>query len=84
MAKEKQISFRPDADTNVLIEKAKAQGINATTFINNQIRSAGQMDFDREVLTIISNLQTILEFAEESVKSEMRKELNRLCRILKS
>lgn len=84
MPKSKVITFRPDMDVDKIIEQAKEHGTNITTFINNKIRTSSSMDFDSRVLMKISRLQTILEFAEEPLKSQLREELNELCRILRS
>ena len=84
MPKSKVITFRPDMDVDKMIEQAKKQGTNVTTFINNKIRTGGSLDFDNRVLMKISNMQTILEYAEEPMKSQLREEMNELCRILRS
>jgi len=84
MSKNKVITFRPDMDVDKIIEQAKEHGTNITTFINNKIRTGSSMDFDSRVLIKISRLQTILEFAKEPLKSQLREELNELCRILRS
>lgn len=85
--KKKTISVRLDTEAAEIIEELAAQQTNISAYINSIIKSNARINpqlMDKSVLACISEMQTLLEYSDdETLKNEMRKEIDRLCRVLR-
>lgn len=85
--KKKTISVRLDTEAAEIIGQLTEQKTNISVYINDIIKTNAKSNpqlIDKSALACISEMQTLLEYSEdETLKNEMRKEIDRLCRALR-
>ena len=87
MAKAKRISVRLNEKASAVLKAEHARGITTSEVIN-QLLAGGisnpeiELMRARHALTPLSHIQTLLEHAEEPLRSQLREEFHQLCRAL--
>lgn len=87
MTKTKRISVRLDEKASAVLEAEHARGITTSEVIN-QLLAGGISNPEiermraRSALAPLSHIETLLEHAEEPLRSKLREEFHQLCRAL--
>ena len=84
--KQKSITVRLTPESERILGEQNKKGSSTSVFINKLIQTGGNTKalHDCAVLIHMANLQSLLEGSNDPVLLEIRKELNELCRYLKS